>query len=612
MRTKEIIRNPNLYFLFFFLVFFLYFFLVFNSVLYYHFHQPIFLFYKPYLKEFFFYPGGPADLITQFFLQFFKFNLFGAFFVSSLTVSIFIVIYKFIKRIGDSKFSLILSFLPVCFLLVVQNNYNFPMVITLKCLLALVFFLIYIKISDRQKTFYILLSFLHYYILGGCFYLFYVSLCVLYELLFSKNSSKYIYVALNIAVYFIFPYIATRYLFVITFKEAYTYTVSSFLYTWPFNFKLNLYFYLFLFSFPLLQIAFFIYSKYIRSKVEKHNKPKRVYNLLVQSIFIIIAAVSILTISFEKREKKKFYIDYLAEQCMWNELLNISRGMKGYTAQIIFNVNRALYHTGQLLDNMFYYPQILGADVLFLDNFPRPITIVTTDLYFDLGHIRAAQVMAYEGYTKFGYNPRMLKKIIMTNIINGEFDIAKKFLDILNRSILHKKWVKHYREYLFKDSQIESDSLIQLKRKLMPKSDFFIAIGERSDIDLIKLLEENENNKMAFEYLMAYYLLDYNLDDLIKHIDHFKKLGYKKYPRHIEEAILLIEFVDSSKKIELDYSINQQTIEQFEQFNSILSKYENKVRAAQILRRGFFNTYWYYVLYIYPTTKKMMEKGRDQ
>jgi len=604
MKGKEMFRKTNFYFLLYFLGLFLYYLLVFDSSLYYHHHQPIFLFYRPYLIGFLLYPGGPAELIAQFFLQFFYFNLLGSLIISALSVSIFILVYKLIKKIGNFKFSLILSFVPVCFLLVLQNNYNFPLVITIKYLSAFIFFLIYIKIPERYKAFYILLSFLNYYILGGWFYLFYVLICVLYELLFFKNAAKYISVALNIAVFFILPYIAARYLFVITLKEAYIYTVPSVFYTWPFNFKLSLYFYLFFFSFPVLQVAIFIYLKYIKSKVLKHNKLKRVYNLSVQSIFIFIAAVLILTFSFEKREKKKFYIDYLAEQRRWNELLNISRGMKGYTAQIIFNVNRALYHTGQLLDNMFYYPQILGADGLFLDNFPRPIAIVTTDLYFDLGHIRAAQVMAYEGYTKFGYNPRMLKKIIMTNIINGEFDIAKKILDILNRSILHKKWVKLYREYLFKDFLIESDSLIQLKRKLMPKSDFFIAIGERSDIDLIKLLEENENNKMAFEYLMAYYLLDYNLDDLQKHIDHFKELGYKKYPRHIEEAILLIEFVDSSKKIKLDYSINQQTIEQFEQFNGILSNFENKIEAAKILRRDFFNTYWYYVLFLYPATKK--------
>jgi len=601
MRTKEIIRNTNFYFLFFFLFLFFYYLLVFDSSLYYHHHQPIFLFDKTYLKEFLLYPGGPVELITQFFFQFFYFNLLGAFFISALSLSIFIIVYKFIKKIGDFKYSLILSFLPVSLLLIIQNHYSSPLMLTVKYLFALIFFLAYVKISNRYKIFIIPLSCLIYYILGGWAYLFYVILCMSHELFFSRDERKYIYAGFSVVVYLIYPYIAARYLFMITLKEAYLYIVAYRFYSWPFYFNPNLCFYLFFLSLPMLKMGLFVYLKYIKVKVKKQNKLlARFHHISAQSIFIILAAVLILTFSFDLREKKKNQIDYLAEQGRWNELLNISRGVGDYNVLINFNVNRALYHTGQLLDNLFDYPQMMGDDGLFIENFSRPMAIATSDLYFDLGHIKAAQVWAYEGLTKFGYNPRILKRIVVTNIINEKYVDTKKFLDILDKSISHKKWVKHYRNYLFNELLIKSDSLIQSKRKLIPKSDFFIAISEDSYVDLIELLKENENNKMAFEYLMAYYLLAYRLEDLPEYLDKFKKLSYRKYPRHIEEALLLIRFISPSKDVKIDYSINQQTIEQFEQFNSILSKFENKVKAKEALRRGFYNTYWYYVLYIKP------------
>jgi len=601
MKTKEIIRNPNFSFLVLSLFLFFYYLLVFDSSLYYHHHQPIFLFDKIYLKEFLLYPGGPVEWITQFFLQFFYFNLLGAFFVSALSLSIFIIIYKFIKKIGDFRYSLILSFLPVSLLLIIQNHYNFPLIITVKYLFALIFFLVYVKIPERYKVFFIPLSCLIYYILGGWVYLFYVVICMLHELLFRENRKKYIYAVLNSLVYFIYPYIAARYLFTINLKEAYFYIMPDSFYSWPFIFNLNLYFYLFFLSFPVLQIALFVYLKYIKVKVKKQKKLQaRLHHISAQSIFIVLAGLLILFFSFDRQEKKEIQIDYLAEQGRWDELLNISRGIEEYNVLVNFNVNSALYHTGQLLDNLFDYPQMKGTDGLFLENIPRDAQTTTSDLYFDLGHINASQVMAYEGQTKFGYNPRMLKRIVMTNIINEEYDIAKKFLDILNKSILHKKWVKHYRNYLFNESLIKSDSLIQLKRKLIPKFDFFIAISANADKDLIELLKKNENNKMAFEYLMAYYLLDYRLEDLPEHLDKFKKLGYRKYPRNIEEALLLIRFISPSENVAFDYSINPKTIEQFEHFNSILSKFENKLKAKTALRKEFYNTYWYYVLYIKP------------
>jgi len=119
-------------------------------------------------------------------------------------------------------------------------------------------------------------------------------------------------------------------------------------------------------------------------------------------------------------------------------------------------------------------------------------------------------------------------------------------------------------------------------------------------MDLIELLKENKNNKMAFEYLMAYYLLEFRLEDLLEYLGKFKELGYGKYPRHIEEAILVSSFAYPSKNFTIDYSINQQTVEQFEQFNSILSSFEDKVQAREALKKRFYNTYWYYALYIKP------------
>jgi hypothetical protein len=194
----------------------------------------------------------------------------------------------------------------------------------------------------------------------------------------------------------------------------------------------------------------------------------------------------------------------------------------------------------------------------------------------------------------------MLKMIVLTNIINEKYGVAKKFLDVLNKSILHKKWVRHYREYLSNETLIESDSLIQLKRKLMPKFDFFISVSRVAERDLVELLKEDENNKMAFEYLMASYLLAFRLEDLLKYIGWFKKLGYQKYPQCIEEALLSVKLIYPSKEVKHDFIISAQTAKGFEQFNYIFSQYENVEMAEAVLRNGFYHTYWYYLFYIRP------------
>ncbi len=612
MRIKETIRNPNFCFLSFFLFLFFYYLLVFDSSIYYHYHQPIFLFDKTYLQEFLLYPGGPVEWVTQFFLQFFYFDLLGSLIISALSLSIFVIVYKLIKKIGNFGYFLVLSFLPVILLLIIQNHYDFPLLITVKYLFALLFFLIYVKIPNRHKIFIVFLSCLIYYILGGWVYLFYVLLCILHELLFREGRGKYIYAGLNSLVYFIYPYIAARYLFTINFKEAYLYIVPYVFYYEPFLFKPNLYFYLFFLSLPVLKMGIFIYLKYIKVRIGSKNKSLSGLNhTLAQSIFILLTGLLILFVSFDWQEKKKIQIDRLAEQGQWKEILSLYQGIDKYDRLVNFNVNRALYHTGQLLDNLFDYPQLIGTDGLFIDKIiASQVAIPASDLYFDLGHINASQVMAYEGQTKFIYNPRILKRLTLTNIINGKYVIAKKFLDLLNKSILHKRWVKHYENYLFNESLIESDSLIQLKRIQKPEFDFFIA-NKNPNVDLIELLKENENNKMAFEYLMAYYLLECRLGNLIEHLNKFRELGYGKLPRHIEEALLLVAPIFQSKNIRIEQSINPQTIERFNRFNMIYAQSENEVKAKEALEKEFHNTYWYYVRYINPNITKLELKKRE-
>jgi len=99
---------------------------------------------------------------------------------------------------------------------------------------------------------------------------------------------------------------------------------------------------------------------------------------------------------------------------------------------------------------------------------------------------------------------------------------------------------------------------------------------------------------------MAYYLLEFRLEDLLERLGDFKELGYEKYPRCIEEAILASMLVYPSKDFKLDYDINPQTVELFKRFNSILAGFPSKTQAKETLRKGFYHSYWYYAFYIKP------------
>ena len=336
MRLKDIFRNLNFMFIFFGL--FVYFMFIFDPSLYYHHHQPIFLFTHFFLKEFLFYPGGFIEWIMQFILQFFYFKWLGSLILAICVTSIFFIIFKLFKKLRYSKYTLVLSFLPIILLLILQNNYNFPVLITFKYLVVLLLFLIY-KISQKQfKIMVILFSTVIYYILGGWFFLFYTLICILYELLFIKEPVKYLYTVLNAAMYLICPYIGSQYLFMITREEAYLYMVPYEFYYPPFTFKPNFYFFSFFLSLPVLLTIIFIYGRYIRLTFKsRKNKLFSILNHpLAQPVFIILIAGLIVNFSFNKQEKYKIQIDRCADQGQWQELLELAQKTTEYDREINF------------------------------------------------------------------------------------------------------------------------------------------------------------------------------------------------------------------------------------------------------------------------------------
>ena len=110
---------------------------------------------------------------------------------------------------------------------------------------------------------------------------------------------------------------------------------------------------------------------------------------------------------------------------------------------------------------------------------------------------------------------------------------------------------------------------------------------------------------MAFEYLMAWYLLNKHLGKLVQKIELLPDLGYAELPTHYEEAALIYTFA-SRKPVSLsDYASNPQTRRQIEDFSRILTVYNgNKQAALNDLSKKFRNTYFFYYMYAPKSTNR--------
>ena len=123
-------------------------------------------------------------------------------------------------------------------------------------------------------------------------------------------------------------------------------------------------------------------------------------------------------------------------------------------------------------------------------------------------------------------------------MIKGEPEAARRFLALLERSLLHRRWARRLRRQLDDDPTLSDVPIVASRRKLMVVRD---AIGEveRLEAMLEGLLERDRRNRMAFEYLMAHYLLTRQIDKLAANLDRFDDFQYPHLPRHCEEALVI-------------------------------------------------------------------------
>ena len=94
-------------------------------------------------------------------------------------------------------------------------------------------------------------------------------------------------------------------------------------------------------------------------------------------------------------------------------------------------------------------------------------------------------------------------------MLNGRYDVAEKYLDILSHSLFYRKWAHSQRQYLRNESAIASDPIYAYLRSVRFKSDFLFYYPEMDKM-LGILYTENKNNVLAAWYYQAWTALKKN------------------------------------------------------------------------------------------------------
>lgn len=546
----------------------------------------MFLFTGDYFLERVSLPGGFAVYVSNFFVQFFYYSWIGSVIIAGLLVLIQKEVAWITNKAGATSVYYPLTFLPsvVFWILLCDENYMLLGVVSVAMVLGLVVLCSLIPSKATRLILLVILIPVLYVFIGSCFWL-YSILMLLLELLYRKEKIERFW--LISAMLSIILIIATPYF-------------SQYFYHLPLS---RLWMGIGIYRFPLtkpygqLFAYFLILFLVVFPRSFSPSKTRRKYFIYFIVQLLLIAFLGTYFIKHAANWEKEEIMGYDRHVRMqeWDKVIEMADRKTPAAPMSVSCLNLALSQSGLLPERMFSYYQngVKGLIPPYEADFTSPLS--TNEIYYHLGMINTSQRFAFEAMEAIPdcqKSARCFKRLAETNLINGQYEVAAKYLRLLQNTLFYRNWAEQTMTYLYDEKRINANAEWGRLRKLRYKNDFIYSENELDAMFGILFLQ-NKTNKMAFEYLMACTLLSKNLDHFEKYYPYGKSLNYGQIPKSYQEALLFIWSLKHNPKTEpVPLPVSRQTVDRLV---SYASTYTSVTDPESILKNQYGDTYWYYL-----------------
>ena len=558
---------------------------------------PVFFVDGSFIKGFLVRPGGLAECLSAFLSQFFYHSWAGALVITVTGWLFYLSVGAFVRAFTGRDVYL-LRFAVAVGLLLAYNQYIHCLEGSIKILSALLFALVYIKMPLRHgwmRWAVFLFLFVLLYCGAGNGGLLFAWFCVLFEIRRRRFiTALWCFVSTTAAAYILANYFLDSILSKMWLIFPEEQTLND-----PRIAKVVVWSYL-VFALVVVVLTFWPHrqspaikkNKTAMSGEESFSGTSKLR--LILSVFVLLAMAVTIFFSLNRVKRYQSQITYYGYYRKWPELLRVANGIpfEEYNIFLVHYVNRALFHTGKLGCEMFSYPQSPDAfGVIYQGN----RNFVAAEQFFEIGLVNDAAQLAHESLEVFGSHPTTLKQLALINVAREQTNAARVFLNALSKDLIFGRWARDCLK------RLETDPLL-LKDERMHRISTLRTVGEPlkpanlPSVQFQRLLVHNGKNKMAFEYLMADYLLNRRLEMFIGQLHRLDDFDYPDIPRHYEEAILIYTML-TKKTVDLgNRKIKPETIRRSRDFYRICAIYGNNTQAAleELERMGFSDTYFFY------------------
>ncbi|MBP5515247.1 MAG: hypothetical protein J6Y04_10840 [Bacteroidaceae bacterium] len=315
---------------------------------------------------------------------------------------------------------------------------------------------------------------------------------------------------------------------------------------------------------------------------------------------------------------KEVAMNNAIERLDWEGVLRISLDQEmgepmPPTRVMVMMKNLALFRLGRIGDEMFRYPE--GAEQQHAPWQVRMTQVGGKLLYYHYGKEGFCYRWCMEDGVEFGWSVDVLKYMTKTSLLTHDWEVARKYINILKKTLYHKEWAEKHEAYIQHPELMAEDEEM---KPIIPMAAFPDRLdGDNTLVEmyLLKTFSSGHGAEPRYQEMTLICAL------IMKDIDlfwprfhqylnmHQKEEGFH-VPRYYQEAAYLYSMLEPQRpsdlwpgltnaealqRVPFDESVKQ-SYQQFMDFNvQCGSMTEDQKRVAFLPQFGDTFYYFYFL-----------------
>lgn len=228
------------------------------------------------------------------------------------------------------------------------------------------------------------------------------------------------------------------------------------------------------------------------------------------------------------------------EQRDWGGMLRAAAAYKEEpTRAVVMMKNLALFRLGRQGDEMYHYKT--GAKP-----FNAPMKVNMTQvmghaIYYEYGQANYCYRWCLEDGVENGWRPEYLKHMTRCALVNGETEVAKKYIRLLKHTRFHKEWAEAQEQYANHPETLSNDEDYAIVKRLLMHDDHLGSDNGVAELYLMNtLLDNNSRDPLVQELTLLAALWKKDIGLFWPRFFNYANLHKGEHmPKHYQEAAYL-------------------------------------------------------------------------